>query len=330
MTGIFAERPTFLLLLLAALFVDGVLPNMPWLFKVVPHPVTMIRRLTGFFDRKLNREQRGEQTRLARGALVVVLVLLIVGGGGWILDGVLQDLQYGWIGEIALLVMLVAQRGVFDRAGLVRKALVGHRLGEARAAVYPLIGRDAGALDDYGVARAAVEACADTFAKSVIGPVFWYVLLGLPGLFLYVGIKSMDREIGFRSPRHAAFGLAAARLDDAVSFIPARLAAILLAFAAVVSPTARPGAAIRTMLRDAGKHPSPNDGWPEGAIAGALGLALSGPRSYGGEKTAEPWIGSGRARATAQDVARARFLYAAACLLNAALIGGLALVMKPI
>ncbi|MDJ0949516.1 MAG: cobalamin biosynthesis protein [Alphaproteobacteria bacterium] len=330
MTGIFAERPTILLLLLAALVLDGLLPNMPWLFRAVPHPVTMIRSFTALLDRKLNRERRGEDTRLVRGLLLVVLVIALAGVLGWMLDTLFGRIPYGWVAEVALLVMLIAQRGVFDRTGRISRALKADRVAEARAEVRALVGRDADALDSYGVARAAIEACADTFAKSVVGPAFWYVLLGLPGLLMYVSVKSMDREIGFRSPRHAAFGLAAARIDDAAGYIPARIAGVLLSLAAAAVPTANPAAAIRAILRDAGKHPSPNDGWPEGALAGALDLALAGPRSYGGRKIDEPWLGTGRARTTAADVTRARYLFAVACLLHAGMIGGLALALDAI
>jgi adenosylcobinamide-phosphate synthase len=155
------------------------------------------------------------------------------------------------------------------------------------------------------VARAAIESLAENFSDGVVAPVCWYVLLGLPGLFAYKMANTLDSMIGHRSPHYRAFGWAAARFDDALNLVPARLAGLLVSAAALFAKDARSGAALRVMLRDARKHRSPNAGWPEGAMAGALGLALAGPRRYAEGVVSDPWLGDGTARATVADIARA-------------------------
>jgi adenosylcobinamide-phosphate synthase len=175
-------------------------------------------------------------------------------------------------------------------------------------------------LDDHGVARASIESMAENFSDGVVAPVFWTILFGLPGLFVYKTANTLDSMVGHLSPRYRSFGWAAARLDDVLNFIPARLSGLLLAVAAGLTPQARAGAALRIMRRDAGKHRSPNAGWPEAAIAGALGLALAGPRRYPDRIVEDPWIGDGRARVTSADIYRALLIYVIACGLQGAAI----------
>jgi adenosylcobinamide-phosphate synthase len=166
------------------------------------------------------------------------------------------------------------------------------------------------------VARAAIESCAENFADGVVAPVFWYVVAGFPGLLLYKTANTMDSMIGHLDDKHRDFGLVAARLDDLLNLIPARLAAIQLVFATLFLPGGHPFKALATMWRDHGHHRSPNSGWPEAAMAGGLDLALAGPRQYPGYVAQEKWIGSGRARAGIGDIHRALFVMAVACLLN--------------
>src|SRR5690606_17129842 len=151
---------------------------------------------------------------------------------------------------------------------------LGDNLEAGRAAVSHIVGRDPAQLDEHGVSRAAIESLAENFGDGVIAPVFWYVLFGFPGLLVYKTVNTMDSMIGHRTERYRAFGMVAARLDDALNYFPARLSALMIALAAAVSPKANPFRAIKTMVRDAGKHRSFNAGWPEGAMAGALGIAL--------------------------------------------------------
>jgi len=190
-------------------------------------------------------------------------------------------------------------------------------LAGGRAAVSMIVGRDPDSLDGPGVARAAIESCAENFSDGVVAPVFWYVVLGLPGIMVYKTVNTLDSMIGHRSERYRAFGWASARFDDLLNLVPARLAGVLIAAAALATRGARPGAALRTMLRAAGKHRSPNAGWPEAAMAGALGLALAGPRRYGTEVVRDPWIGDGRAQAGEADIRAALRVMVTACAMGA-------------
>jgi adenosylcobinamide-phosphate synthase len=155
--------------------------------------------------------------------------------------------------------------------------------------------------------------------------VFWYVLFGFPGLLVYKAVNTMDSMIGYRSPRYRAFGMTAARLDDVLNLIPARLAGLFFVFASAFVPTAKPMQALKVMLRDPRFHRSLNAGWPEGAMAGALGLALAGPRQYASQTVNDPWIGDGKTYAGPKDISRALYLYFVACLINAMWVAAIAM-----
>ena len=308
------------LILLIALALDALVGDPRWL----PHPVRLIGGLTGLLDRILNRERHGTAVRAILGAAAVLLVVGTSTVVAWLIADQAAGLRWGWLAELALVTALLAQRSMADHMARVARALaVG--VAPARAAVRHIVGREVRALDAHGIARAAIESCAENYSDGVVAPAFWYLLLGLPGLLAYKAINTMDSMIGHRSERHHVFGRAAARLDDAANWIPARIAGGLIALAALVIPGADAGRAWRTMLGDAPRHSSPNAGWPEAAMAGALGLALLGPRRYDGEAAAdEAWLGDGRAAATAADVRRSVRVFAAACALVAALTAAIA------
>jgi len=231
---------------------------------------------------------------------------------------------YGWVGEILLAAMLLAQRSLFDHVHAVGKALETEGLEGGRRAVSRIVGRDPNSLDEHGVARAAVESLAENFSDGVVAPAFYYLLFGLPGLLVYKAVNTLDSMVGYRNATYIAFGWASARLDDVLNLIPARLSGLFFCLGAIIGAKANPWRAVRTMLRDARNHRSPNSGWPESAMAGALGLALGGPRRYPGLVVEEPWMGDGRARLTAADVQLALHLFTIACLLH---LGLVALVM---
>ena len=305
---------------LAALALDALVGDPRWL----PHPVRAMGWLTGLLDRALNRERWGEGARALLGVVAVAAVTGASAAAGWAVAHYVAALAWGWLAELALVAMLLAQRTMCDHMVRVARALdIGAE--PARAELRHIVGRDVSALDEHGIARAAIESGAENYSDGVVAPAFWYLLLGLPGLLAYKAINTMDSMIGHRSPRHHAFGRAAARLDDAVNWVPARIAGGLIAVAAVFLPGAAPGRALRTMVRDAPKHSSPNAGWPEAAMAGALGLALLGPRRYEGEAAADAaWLGSGRAEATADDLRRTVWVFAVACVLVAAVTAAIA------
>ena len=307
-------------ILLIALALDALIGDPRWL----PHPVRLMGGLTALLDRALNRERLGEGARVLLGGLAVLLVVGTSAAAGWAVAHHVTALGWGWLAELALVAVLLAQRDMADHMVRVARGLDAGAE-PARTALRHIVGRDVSALDEHGIARAAIESGAENYSDGVVAPAFWYLLLGLPGLFAYKAINTMDSMIGHRSPRHRAFGRAAARLDDAVNWLPARIAGGLIALAAIIVPGTAPGLALRTMVRDAPRHSSPNAGWPEAAMAGALGLALLGPRRYEGEAAAdEAWLGDGRREATADDVRRTVWVFAVACALVAVITAAIA------
>jgi adenosylcobinamide-phosphate synthase len=313
-----------LVVLATALVLDAVVGDMRWLFRLVPHPVVWAGGLTGFLDRKLNREGRSPANRLIRGVVVVVIVVGLSATVGWGLALLAAQFPYGWVIELFLVTVLIAQRSLFMHVRAVGRALQRDGLQAGREAVSHIVGRRTDRLDEHGVVRAAIESLAENFADGVAAPAFWYALLGLPGIFAYKAINTMDSMIGYKSDRYRHFGMAAARLDDVANLVPARLSGLLFVLAAVASPTANPFRAFRIMWRDSRKHDSPNAGWPEAAVAGALDLALGGPRHYLGGVAKSEWLGDGRARATVRDIRRALMLYAVAGMLHLLLYGVIA------
>jgi adenosylcobinamide-phosphate synthase len=225
----------------------------------------------------------------------------------------LQDLAlrwfggWGWIAVALLAFPGLAQRSLFDHVRAVERPLASGDLVAAREAVGMIVGRDTAALDESGVARAGIESLAESFGDGVVAPLFWLLLLGLPGIWIYKAINTADSLIGHREEPWRAFGWAAARTDDLLNLIPARIAGGLLCLAGA--------GGWRVLWRDARQHASPNAGWPEAAMAGALGLRLAGPIAYDGVMHDKPWIGEGRAQAGVGDLRRALSIYRRACLL---------------
>ncbi|MDR6509187.1 adenosylcobinamide-phosphate synthase [Novosphingobium capsulatum] len=292
------------------------------LYARLGHPVGGFARVIGWCARLGNRPQWSAGRRRAMG-VVTVLVLLAVAIG---LAGALQALAtwlaggWAWI-VIGLLAWPgLALRSLHDHVRPVALALARDDLAGARRAVAMIVGRDTATLDRAGVARAAIESLAESFCDGVAAPLFWMVLAGLPGLWAYKAINTADSLIGHREAPWGPFGWAAARLDDALNLLPARLGAVLLCLAG--------GGGWAVLWRDHGRHASPNAGWTEAAMAGALGLRLAGPVVYDGVAVAKDWIGQGRAAADARDVARALRLYRRACALLIAVALGAVVVWK--
>ena len=315
-----AHAPDGMLLLFMAIALDAALGEMGPLFRLLPHPVVLIGRVIGLLDRRLNRPERSDSDRRRRGILVALGLALGALGVGALIAFLARAIPHFWLFEVFVAATLLAQRSLFEHVNDVAAALRDSGLEAGRYAVSRIVGRDPQSLDGHGVVRAAIESLAENFGDGVVAPVFWYAVLGLPGLLLYKTVNTADSMIGHRNDKYRAFGMASARLDDLLNLVPARIAGLLLALAAPFVPKGRPFAALATMVRDARHHRSPNSGWPEAAAAGALGLALGGPRKYPGLTVDEKWIGSGRARAEPADIHRALHLYTVACLMQAGLV----------
>lgn len=314
-------------LVVIAILFDAAIGDPDVIWRKLPHPVVWIGNAIGLLERKLNREDWSPRQRKLAGIGTVVLLVGFASLLGFALD---QSLQRHWTGLVAegfLASVLLAQRSLYQHVARVRDAFADGGLVAARKAVAMIVGRDPEQLDEAGVARAAIESTAENFSDGIVAPLFWLALLGLPGLIAYKAINTADSMIGHRSVRYENFGWAAARLDDLVNLIPARFSGVLVA---LVAPVVRGSIAtsLKVMWRDASAHRSPNAGWPESAMAGALGIALSGPRRYAEGAVDEPWLNAeARKDATAADIGHALDLFVAACLLQATIYAALALLL---
>ena len=312
-----------LLLAAAALTCEALFGYPQALYRAIGHPVTWIGALIRRLDGALNREGDSFVVRKLAGCLALALLLAITGGVALGLQGALT----GW-GGFALLALLAAslpaQRSLYEHVADVAQALESEGLEGGRRAVSMIVGRNTAVLDEAGVARAAIESLAENFSDGVVAPLFWTALGGLPGGVLYKAANTADSMIGHRTKRHEAFGWAAARFDDVINLPASRLTALFLLAAASLTPGLSAREGWRALWRDAGLHRSPNAGWPEAVMAGALGLRLAGPRVYGTELTQDAFMGSGRAEATAADIRSALNLYRRALMVQALTLFALA------
>ncbi|PTQ64882.1 adenosylcobinamide-phosphate synthase [Sphingomonas sp. PP-CE-3G-477] len=288
------------------------------LYAKVGHPVGGFARLIGWAETRWNRPVSSSATRRAAGVLTIALVITVAAGGAW-LAAELARIAFGHAAWIAIGLMAapgLAIRSLHDHVVPIARALQGGDLETARARVAMIVGRDVATLDEAGVARAAIESLAESVCDGVVAPLFWLLVAGLPGLWAYKAINTADSLIGHREERWRAFGWAAARTDDIANLIPARISGALLCIAG--------GGGWRTMLRDAGKHASPNAGWPEAAMAGALDLRLAGPIAYDGLVADKPYIGDGRVDVSVADLTDALAIYRRACILLLVIAGAIA------
>jgi adenosylcobinamide-phosphate synthase len=304
-----------------AILVDAALGWPDAVFARVGHPVTWLGRLIGALDERWNRREDSAGTRRAAGIAAALIVIALSSGLAFAMQAIVPP---GW-SRIVLLGILawpfVALRSLHDHVAAVARPLQTGDLAEARTAVSMIVGRDPAKLDEAGIARAAIESLSENASDGIVAPLFWGVLFGLPGIVGYKAVNTLDSMIGHRSERHQWFGWAAARIDDVANLVPARLTGLLFALA-----SARFVDSISCMAKDAHRHRSPNAGWPEAAMAGALGVRLCGPRFYHGEQACEPWL-NGRARdPAAGDIARGLKLYSRAMIGLAGLLVLLALV----
>jgi adenosylcobinamide-phosphate synthase len=308
-------------LALLAMLIELCLGYPPRALSVIGHPVTWMGSLIGALDRFLNREAVGVEARRSAGIVAVLILIGAVGASALVLEHELLRVPFGIFAVGLLASVLIAQRSLHRHVVEVAVALETGGVDAGRRAVAHIVGRDTAALDEAGVARAAIESLAENFSDAVVAPVLWMAIAGLPGAALYKAINTADSMIGHRTPRYEAFGWAAARLDDVANLPASRLSALLLIAAAALSKDASAGRAWRTMWCDAARHRSPNAGYPEAAMAGALGLSLAGPRVYGGVCVEDAFMGDGRPIAAAADIRRALALYRRADAILIALLG---------
>jgi len=303
-----------------AMTVDAVLGWPGALFARIGHPVTWIGRLISLLDRSWNRSVAAPAIRRIAGVAAALSVIGPCVALGWIVQAVLSP-EWGSAMILGILAWpMVALRSLYDHVAAVAQPLQSGDIDAARLAVAQIVGRDPTTLDEAGIARAAIESLAENASDGIVAPVFWGALFGLPGIFGYKAINTLDSMIGHRSERHLYFGWAAARIDDVANFIPARLTGLLFGLVSARFPQA-----LSCMVRDANRHRSINAGWPETAMAGALGVRLSGPRSYHGSMTEEPWLNERACDPLAADISQGLRLYIRAMALLGASLVALAL-----
>ena len=289
------------LLLLVGQILDAVVGEPDAVWKRVPHPVVIIGKMIERLDAAWNREGETDGVRKAWGVAAMGVVMVSAMAVGAVIEGLGARLPFGELLVAVVVGVMLAQRSLHDHVLAVAEGLERGGLAGGRDAVRMIVGRDPNTLDEAGVARAAIESTAENLSDGVIAPAFWFLVAGLPGLLAYKALNTADSMIGHRTPRHEAFGWAAARLDDVANWPAARLCAGLTV-AAAWSVGLDWREAWQAPLRDAGKHRSVNAGWPEAAFAGALGLRLAGPRHYAGSRVEDAWMGAGREAASAADI----------------------------
>lgn len=292
----------------------------------IGHPVEWIGRLVSGLDIALNRPDADQGEGRFRGVIALAVLLVCTFAPAWLVAVGLARSQLGWLLEPLLASAFLAQTSLRQHVETVQREL-STSLEGGRKAVSHIVGRDPSRLDHSGVACAALESLAENAADGIVAPAIWYALLGLPGLVLYKAINTADSMIGHKSARYLHFGWAAARLDDLVNLPASRISGVLFAAAAWWQTPDRGRAAWQAMWRDARNHVSPNAGWPESALAGALDLRLGGPRSYEGREVDLAWMGEGRSHLTPSDIGEGLRLYARVLSLLLGLMVALAVIL---
>lgn len=307
-------------MMLIALMIDAMIGWPEGLYRRIGHPVTWIGALIAALERRLNRPDRRRGWRIRAGAALVALVVVAAALPAMLVQ---QALPSGWAGALVggiLAWPFLAIRSLHEHVAAVARPLGAGDIGAARRSVSMIVGRDPSRLDAGGIARAALESLAENASDGIVAPLFWGVVAGLPGIAVYKAVNTMDSMIGHRTPRHEAFGKTAARLDDLANWFPARLTGLMMA---LVSGRGR--TAFRVMMADARSHRSPNAGWPEAAMAGGLGVRLSGPRAYADRQVEEPWVNGGAPDPTPEALRHGLALYRRTMFCLAILLAGVAL-----
>ncbi len=318
-----------LFILFLALVLDRLVGDPDALWRRVPHPVVLFGRAIGLMDRLFNGRRLSAETRRFNGAAGIAALLAASVFLGFFLHRLLETLGlFGAAVEVAVVAVFLAQKSLHDHVRAVSAGLRAGGIEGGRRAVSMIVGRDPATLDEPAVCRAGIESLAENFSDGVVAPALYYALFGLPGLFAYKMLNTADSMIGHKNEKYREFGWASARLDDLANWPAARLSVLFIAAGAwAAKGRAAARAAVGAALRDAGLHRSPNSGWPEAAMAGALGIGLAGPRIYGGARVDEPMMNaSGRTAVTAADIDLSLRIFLAAC---AALAGTVLILALP-
>ena len=283
--------------IIIALTIDRIIGWPNWLFRRISHPVVLIGNLISVCEKTFNSENTTASIRRFWGIITVLIVTGVCLLAALFISSLIPDNRLGTILTSLLIWPWIAAKSLSEHVEKVALSLSKADSESARAAVSMIVGRNAKTLDDYGIARASLESLSENTSDGVIAPLFWAVIFGLPGLFVYKAINTLDSMIGYRTHTHEAFGWAAAKLDDFVNYLPARLTGTIYVLTAK-----NPIYSFSVMWRDAKKHRSPNAGWPESGFAAALNVRLSGPRYYDGKLTDDEWLHEEGKEPTSEDI----------------------------
>ncbi len=297
--------------LFLALIIDAIIGDPDWLWRRFPHPVVWIGHVINRLDKRFNRSIDSRKERGKQGLFILAVLIFFGLAVGLVLQYLMDGFFLSWLFEAVIVAVFLSARSLYDHVLRVAEKLEKRDLAQARNAVAHIVGRNPEILDRSGVSRAAIESLAENFSDGVIAPAVWYLVAGLPGLIIYKVINTADSMIGHKTDRHRDFGRGVARFDDLINLPAARITAILCIMAAALRHgLAAAQNAWRIIRKDAAKHRSPNAGWPESAMAGALNIALSGPRTYEDTSGNEPWINeNGRQQLGADDIKASLRLY---------------------
>ncbi|MGU3577216.1 adenosylcobinamide-phosphate synthase CbiB [Brucellaceae bacterium C25G] len=294
-----------LIILFFAIVADRIIGDPSWLWMRIPHPVMIFGKLISFFEKRWNHAEVPPQKLRLRGSAAMLTAIFLTGCVAYIVQVTLSRLGVmGHVLEAIVVMVFLAQKSLADHVKAVANGLRDGGLKGGRYAVSMIVGRDPEGLDEGGVSRAAIESLAENTSDGIVAPIFWYLILGLPGLLIYKLINTADSMIGHMNERYQYYGWFAARIDDWVNLVPARLTGVLTIIAELITGgLTKAQICWSIMLRDAGSHRSPNAGWPESAFAAALGLALAGPRHYYGKRVESPTLNiEGRRNANVDDI----------------------------
>lgn len=313
-------------LLFCAIVLDLLVGDPDWIWRKIPHPVVYFGAAISFADRHLNQVSDGKDIQKGKGIAAIICLLLLSLLLGYILNAVLSKIGLGgFIIEVVIVSILIAQKSMSDHIKRIYQPLQQGDLEKAKQAVSMIVGRDTQQMNVGDVSRASIESLSENFSDGVVAPVFWYAIFGLPGIFAYKMLNTADSMIGHRTIKYNDFGWASAKIDDLANGIPARLSAFFIAVSAflIINFTACMRS-FKTMMTDARLHKSPNAGWPESAMAGALDIALAGPRVYAEYQVNDAYLNaSGRLNATTDDLSLALKIFRIACVFEALIILGL-------
>lgn len=307
------------IILFLAIILDMLVGDPDWIWRKYTHPIVWFGRAVGYIDKQLNSLFFSNSQRKIRGILAITCLVSSAVILGLLFVSILSRVGFfGQVLEIVMVAIFIAQKSMSDHVERIIKPLKENDIEEARTSVSMIVGRDTKQLNESSISRATIESMSENFSDGVVAPIFWFAILGLPGLFAYKMINTADSMLGHMTEKYQDFGWASAKLDDLVNWVPARLSSLLIILAGVFRRENKTAlSAVDVVLRDAKLHRSPNAGWPEAAMAGVLGVALAGPRTYAEYKVDDAYMNeTGCQKLTFNDVKSAKIVFWTACLIE--------------